>query len=319
MVSKPTRRASLSSPPPLDEAWWAALLAEEHATAPPKQPSAPPRTPKKKEAQPTSVNWEQARLIYERDETVTLKVSGYNRGGLLVNGADIQGFVPLSHLVDLPPEKGQDNLEPLLANYVGRSLVLKVIECDPRRGRVVLSERAGMADAGARHRLFQALRNTQRTWGTVTNITDFGIFVDLGGLEGLIHVSELSWGRVRHPADVVRLGERIEVFVISVDEDRSRVALSLKRLKPNPWETVESRYRVGQIIEVEITGIVSFGAFARLEEGLDGLIHVSQMGKPGESVKPHQILREGQRVQARILHVDAANQRLGLSLHLDKD
>lgn len=318
MVSKPTRRASLSSPPPLDEAWWAALLAEEHTTAPPKQPSAPSRTHKKKEPESTSVNWEQARLIYERDETVTLKVSGYNRGGLLVNGADIQGFVPLSHLVDLPPEKEQGNLEPLLANYVGRSLVLKVIECDPRRGRVVLSERAGMADAGARHRLFQALRNTQRAWGIVTNITDFGVFVDLGGLEGLIHVSELSWGRVRHPADVVRLGERIEVFVISVDEDRSRIALSLKRLKPNPWETVESRYRVGQIIEVEITGIVSFGAFARLEEGLDGLIHVSQMGKPGESVMPHQILREGQRVQARILHVDAVNQRLGLSLHLDE-
>jgi len=316
MVSKTTRRAPLSSPPPFDEAWWAALLAEEHTTEPSKQPSAPSRVPKKKEPQPTSVNWEQARLIYERDETITLKVTGYNRGGLLVNGADIQGFVPLSHLVDLPPEKEQDNLEPLLANYVGRSLVLKVIECDPRRGRVVLSERAGMADPGARHRLFQALRNTQRAWGIVTNITDFGVFVDLGGLEGLIHVSELSWGRVRHPADVVRLGERIEVFVISVDEDRSRVALSLKRLKPNPWETVESRYRVGQIIEVEITGIVSFGAFARLEEGLDGLIHVSQMGKPGESVKPHQILHEGQRVQARILHVDAANQRLGLSLNL---
>ncbi len=318
MVSKLNRRPSLNSPPPIDEAWWAALLAEEQVTPTTKQVPRLPRAQKRKEPQPPSVNWEQARTIYEKDETITLKVTGYNRGGLLVNGADIQGFVPLSHLVDLPPEKETNDLEQLLASYVGRSLVLKVIECDPKRGRVVLSERAGMADPGARNRLFQSLRQTQRTWGTVTNITDFGVFVDLGGLEGLIHVSELSWGRVRHPSDVVRVGERIEVFVIHVDEEHSRIALSLKRLKPNPWETAESRYHVGQIIEVEITGIVSFGAFARLEEGLDGLIHVSQMGKPGESVKPRQILREGQRVRARILHVDASHQRLGLSLHLDE-
>lgn len=318
MVSKSTRREIQNSPPPLDEAWWAALLSEEQETVSPKRSLSPPKRRSKKERQSICVNWEQARGIYERDETVILKVTGYNRGGLLVDGADLQGFVPLSHLVELPAEVKKEELESLLAQYVGRSLVLKVIECDPKRGRVVLSERAGMADPGARNRLFQSLHSAQRVWGTVTNITDFGVFVDLGGVEGLIHVSELSWGRVRHPSEVVRLGERIEVFVISVDEEQGRIALSLKRLRPNPWETAEERYRVGQIIEVEITGVVSFGAFARLEEGLDGLIHASQMGKPGENIKPMQILQEGQRVRARILHIDAAHQRLGLSLRLDE-
>jgi len=141
----------------------------------------------------------------------------------------------------------------------------------------------------------------------------------LGGLEGLIHVSELSWGRVRHPADTVSLGQKIEVFVINVDGDRSRVALSLKRLYPNPWESVEDRYQSGQITQAIITSILPFGAFARLEEGLDGLIHVSEMLPSREAVKPNDLLYEGQSVQVRILQVDADRQRLGLSLYLEEE
>jgi small subunit ribosomal protein S1 len=246
-----------------------------------------------------------------------LRVTGFNRGGLLVEGGDIQGFVPISHLISLPGNKSEAEREHLLNRYVQCFLTLKVIECDPARGRVVLSERAALSEPGRRTRLLDTLNPGDRTWGTVTNITDFGVFVDLGGLEGLIHVSELSWGRVRHPADMLDLGDRIEVYVISIDRERLRVALSLKRLNPNPWETAEEHYEPGQVVEAVITSILPFGAFARLEEGLDGLIHVSEMGEPEENIKPADFFFEGQSVKVRILQVNSARQRLGLSLVLD--
>jgi small subunit ribosomal protein S1 len=162
--------------------------------------------------------------------------------------------------------------------------------------------------------LLENLVPAERINGTVTNITDFGVFVDLGGLEGLIHVSELSWGRVRHPSEVVKVREDVLVYVISIDQDRQRVALSLKRLNPNPWESADLRYHSGQEVEAVITSVMPFGAFARLEEGLDGLIHVSEMSIEDDMTKPADILNEGQRVQVKVLHVDADKQRLGLSL-----
>ena len=153
--------------------------------------------------------------------------------------------------------------------------------------------------------------------GKVTNITDFGVFVDLGGVEGLVHVSEISWGRVQHPSDVVSAGQEVEAYVIQVDQERSRIALSFKQMQPNPWLTVNERYYPGLKTEAVVTSIVSFGAFARLEEGLDGLIHISEMGLEEGEVIPESILEEGQRVQVRIMHVDVAKQRLGLSLQLE--
>ena len=139
--------------------------------------------------------------------------------------------------------------------------------------------------------------------------------MDLGGVEGLVHVSEISWGQVRHPTDAVALNQEVEVYVIRVDNERSRIALSFKRLQPNPWETAHNRYLPGQLVEAVVTSIVPFGAFARLEEGLDGLIHVSEMQNGVDDVLLENALQEGQRVQVRILNVDAAKQRLGLSLH----
>lgn len=316
MVNKATSQEPHRESPPINEAWWAALLAEEEKMWTPNVGDS--ASPEKIKHESRDVNWEHAHTIYEQDKVIDLQVTGYNRGGLLVEGEEFQGFVPLSHLVDMPGEKPDDDREPLLFEYIGRSLLLKVIECDPDRGRVVLSERAALAKPGSRTHLLESLKSGERVWGTVTNITDFGIFVDLGGLEGLIHVSELSWGRVRHPADSLNLGEGVEVFVISVDGERSRVALSLKRLFPNPWDTAGTRYYPGQIKEAVITSILPFGAFARLEEGLDGLIHVSEMDQTSETVKPADVLNEGQKVQVRVLQVDAAKQRLGLSLRLEE-
>jgi small subunit ribosomal protein S1 len=315
MVNKSYSEQLEGGPQPLDESWWAAVLAEDEKTSAPVDEAGAPESGSG--PQQAKVDWQQARKIYDCDETVTLEVVDYNRGGLLVKGDDLQGFVPISHLVKIEcdlSDQPEDDRAEMLSDYVASELKLKVIECDPARGRVVLSERAALFGPGRRMQLLENLVPAERINGTVTNITDFGVFVDLGGLEGLIHVSELSWGRVRHPAEVVKVREDVLVYVISIDQDRQRVALSLKRLNPNPWESADLRYHSGQEVEAVITSVMPFGAFARLEEGLDGLIHVSEMSIEDDMTKPADILNEGQRVQVKVLHVDADKQRLGLSL-----
>jgi small subunit ribosomal protein S1 len=323
MVNKQRYREVEGGPPPLDESWWQAILAEDEAHTMPASArnSAPANQRSRARSQSASseaqnIDWVKASELYDHDQTIELEVCGYNRGGLLVSGENLQGFVPISHLVEVP-EEGME-CEIFLSGYTGRMMALKVIECDPQRGRVVFSERAALAEPGSRNVLLERLRPGDRVTGTVTNITDFGVFVDLGGVEGLIHVSEISWGRVRHPGDVVELGKPVQVYVISVDQGRARVALSIKRLYPNPWETADTRYAPGQVIDATVTSIVQFGAFARLEEGLDGLIHVSEMCPDGETVTPEDVLHEGQCVRVRILHVDGLKQRLGLSLKIEE-
>ena len=319
MVINPNTHESAGREPPLNEAWWTALLSEEEKFGSPNAQDNSLSCDIRKETRLATVNWKQANQIFDDDETVHLKVCGFNRGGLLVQGEDLQGFVPLSHLVDFSTDKPDDDSDRSLADYVGEMMHLKIIECDQERGRVVFSQRAALAAPGRRTELLNSLTSGECLQGTVTNITDFGVFVDLGGIEGLIHVSELSWGRVRHPADVVNLGDVVKVYVINVDGERSRVALSLKRNQTNPWSTAEERYCPGQVTEAVITSILPFGAFARLEEGLDGLIHLSEMGISGKNIKPHELFNEGQKVEVRIIHVDADKQRLGLSLQVDPE
>ena len=164
--------------------------------------------------------------------------------------------------------------------------------------------------------LFNDLKVGKTVEGTVTNITDFGVFIDLGGVEGLIHISELSWGRVTHPSQIVDLGQEVQTKVLEISAERCRVALSLKQLLPNPWEKADTDFAAGQIVPAVVTSIVSYGAFARIHAGVEGLIHASEMNiVEGQSV--HDLLDEGQELQVRILHVDAAHQRMGLSLILD--
>lgn len=313
MVLKPDTQQS-GGAESQNEDWWTALLAEEEKFGTQNHQEGLIFPDLKEETRLTTVNWNRAEQIFNKDETICLNVIGFNRGGLLVQSSDLQGFVPLSHLVDISPDGSVEEREKSLVDYVGEPIHLKIIECDRSRGRVVFSERAAQAAPGRRTELLNSLNAGDRLKGTVTNITDFGVFVDLGGIEGLIHVSELSWGRVRHPADMVDLGDIVTVYVIQVDGERSRVALSLKRLQTNPWTTAEERYFPGQVTEAVITSIQPFGAFARLEEGLDGLIHLSEMGISDKKVRPFDVLDEGQKVQVRIINVDATKQRLGLSL-----
>jgi small subunit ribosomal protein S1 len=307
----------------MDESWWEAVLAEEQhgfksSQLPTKETPTKPNATNGNQNGVVEVNWKIATQLFEQDKASSLQVDGYNRGGLLVSGDGLQGFVPISHLTAMPEDDTEVGQERFLESYSGKQLQLKIIECDQERGRVVFSERAALTEEGKRNQLLNQLKSSQCVEGTVTNITDFGIFVDLGGVEGLIHVSEISWGRVRHPSDVVTYGEKVKVHVISVDPERSRVALSIKRLHPNPWATAHSRYQTGLVAEATVITIVPFGAFARLEEGLDGLIHVSEMSQDEEPVDPKELLSVGQKVQVKILHVDAANQRLGLSLVFDR-
>lgn len=204
-------------PPPLDESWWADVLAEaetieENNDHPSRYPASHRENgPARQAQQAEPINWELAIDLYEADQTIELEVVGFNRGGLLVECDDLQGFVPLSHLIDMPRYRTETEQDEWLAEYVNSTLVLKVIECDQERGRVVFSERAAQSEPGSRNQLLDELQPSDHVFGTVTNITDFGVFVDLGGVEGLIHVSEISWGRVRHPSDVVELGEKVEV------------------------------------------------------------------------------------------------------------
>lgn len=322
---------SYEAMPPMDDSWWSTLLSEEERYTPttstpkPRPPirgATPESALQKVRKRPGSrlsktggkVNWEHAQTLFARDEMVCLRVSGTNRGGLLVAGSDVHGFVPVSHLVEIPADISNDERENLLNAYIGRSLTLKIIECEPERGRLIFSQRAAQVGDGQRNLLLDQLQDGMRARGVVTNITNFGAFVDLGGVEGLIHISELSWGRVQHPEETIRVGDEVETIVLSLNKDNCRVALSLKRLFPNPWETAAERYFPGLVVEATITSVVPFGAFARVEPGLDGLIHASGMRLSKVDGSPADVLYEGQTVKVRVVHVDAKRQRLGLSI-----
>jgi len=303
--------------PEVDESWWDSVLADEERYAALHAKQARSVAPAKSEDVKQDPDWNEVRDLYHQDRIVELQVTGYNRGGVLVEGDGIYGFVPYSHLVEMAAHPEKQNREDELDAYVGRKWRLKVIECAPEDGRIVFSERAALAEPGKRMQLFSSLQTGQHISGTVTNITDFGVFIDLGGVEGLIHISELSWGRVAHPSQVVELGQEIEAQVLEISPERCRVALSLKRLLPNPWEKVDSDFAVGQVVPAVVTSIVSYGAFARLEFGIEGLIHASEMPlEEGETVRD--LVSEGQEIQTRILHVDPVHQRMGLSLNLDR-
>ena len=321
--SNNAKRKYESAMPLIDEGWWESVLAEErqHIQPRPPQGTMKPKPVPVASAEPSpavqtvETNWDMIQEIYSKDRIIGMKVVGHNRGGLLVENEDLAGFIPFSHLIDLAGKEHEADRDECLEAYVGKNLNVKVIECVPEDGRVVFSERAALAEPGKRAELFHDLQTGSHVKGTVTNITDFGVFVDLGGVEGLIHISELSWGRVSHPNQIVKLGEEIDVQVLDVSAERCRVALSLKRMTSNPWARALIDFPVGSIHNAVITSVMSYGAFARIEAGVEGLIHASEMVlEPNQT--PREILSQGQELKARILHVDPSHQRMGLSLLL---
>jgi small subunit ribosomal protein S1 len=257
--------------------------------------------------------WEEARRAFEDGKVLTGVVTGWNRGGLLVRWNDLQGFVPASQLKEVPIFGQEDNREDVLARWIGEDLSLKVIELDRSRNRLVFSERATLWGPRDGDRVLDDLGPGQVCSGHVSNICDFGVFVDLGGVDGLVHLSELSWGRVSHPRDLLAIGQQVSVYVISMDKGNRRIALSLKRLKPDPWTVVESTYRPNQVLDAVITNVVAFGAFAQIEEGLEGLIHISEICD-AKITHPAEMVSPGDQVRVRILRIDSAGHRLGLSM-----
>jgi len=297
----------------LSEGWWSAILAEDECNS---GSFVVDQLVKKKpgsEAQKDEIEWDYVYGILSNESVVTCTVVGYNRGGLLVCHEKFQGFVPISHLDDLPGKESEEAREERLNQYIDCRLRLKVIECDSKRGRIVLSERAAQTEPGQRQKLLETLEIGNIVSGKVTNITEFGVFVDLGGVEGLIHISELSWGRVLHPGDCVKLYEEIDVLILQINREKCRVSLSLKRLQPNPWKLVYEQFPSGTVLHGTITQIVKYGAFTRLEGGVEGLIHISEMGIEHIS-SPWEVLEEGQQVDVEVVLVDPERQRMSLRL-----
>jgi small subunit ribosomal protein S1 len=314
MVHEDQSHNHSGDPPQLGDSWWKAALSEGEEGIQGVETAQSSQVPSEDQNHsPVAVfqpenDWIYIDKLYNQDEIISLKVVGSNQGGLLVQGDKINGFVPSSHLLAGHKKK----------EYLQQIVTLKVIEYDRDRCRVVLSERAAQAESGTRLKLLDNLEEGTCIQGIVTTLTDFGAFVDLGGMEGLIHISELSWGRVDHPSNVVAVGDELEVYVLNVDRKENKVALSLKKTCPNPWETITERYHQGQIVEAVVKNIVSYGAFVRLEEGVDGLIHISELGGNGDDVSPWDVLEENQKVSVEIIHLDPAEQRLGLSLEAGK-
>jgi small subunit ribosomal protein S1 len=256
-------------------------------------------------------DWETARDLLKSEDVVTVVVTGHNRGGILVRWNRLEGFIPSSHLVSM--NLSGDRREQM-AEMEGQELVVKVIEVDQDRRRLIFSEREAQKEwrAQQKARLLAELSEGDVVKGTVTGLRDFGAFVNLGGADGLIHVSELAWHRVDHPRDVLRVGDEIDVYVLNLDRDSNRIALSRKRLLRDPWEDASERYHEGQLVEGTVTNVVDFGAFVALDNGLEGLLHLSEMGD-GSLKEPHSYVQKGDRLNLRISHLEPEKRRVGFT------
>ncbi len=272
-------------------------------------------------------DWRRAEELLRTQEIFEGTVSGYNRGGVIVKLGKVRGFVPGSQLVGThrtaqAQQQGEgEEGEQWWASLVGQKLQLKVIELDRRRNRLILSERQAVREwrKKQKQRLLESLKKGDRVRGRVSSLANFGAFVDLGGADGLIHLSELSWGRVNHPSEVLEVGQEVEVEVINVDQERKRIGLSLRRLQPEPWSVVHEKYAVGQLVEGTITKLTDFGAFARIDNEIEGLIHISELSDERIG-HPREVVKEGETYTLRIIRIEPQRRRIGLSLkRVDED
>ncbi|HMP39266.1 MAG TPA: S1 RNA-binding domain-containing protein [Roseiflexaceae bacterium] len=260
-------------------------------------------------------DWEEAARLSAEGGIVQGQVIGYNKGGLLVQFNRIRGFVPASQVAQLHGRTAAEERQQALQRMVGQTIPLKVIEVDRERNRLVLSERSATQEwrKAQKQRLLTELQPGDVLSGRVNQLTNFGAFIDLGGADGLAHISELSWQRVNHPREVLTPGQEVKVMVVEIDPGRERIGLSLRRLQPNPWETIDQRYALGQLVSGPVTNVAPFGAFVQIEEAVEGLIHASELDSDPQT-QPRDLLQPGQTVTARIISLDKQRQRMGLSL-----
>lgn len=256
-------------------------------------------------------DWEKARQLQQKDDATDITVTGFNKGGVLVRWNRLEGFIPGSHLTstDITLDRRDG-----MAALVGEKLHVKVIEVDQDRRRLIFSEREAQREQRLKEktRLLDELNEADVVPGRVTGLRDFGAFVNIGGADGLIHVSELAWHRVDHPRDILGVGDEIDVYILSLDKKTRRIALSRKRLLSDPWDDAQQRYHEGQQVEGIVTNVVDFGAFVALDDGLEGLLHLSEMGD-GSLKEPHSYVQKGDRLSLRISHLEPEKRRVGFT------
>ncbi len=260
-------------------------------------------------------DWKRAEELMAQDQIWEGIVTEANRGGLIVLFGNLRGFVPASHVLDLPRGLNEDERKMRMQRLVGQKIPLKIIEVNRKRRRLVFSQRdAQRGNREARKELLlEQLKEGDVRKGVVSGLRDFGAFVDLGGADGLIHISELAWHRVNHPKEVLKVGDEIDVYILRLDAEGKRIGLSLKRLQENPWAMVEELYHVGQLVEGIVSRVTQFGAFVSLEPGIEALLHTSQIAEPAPE-DASLVVHEGQRLLMRVISIEADKQRLGLSL-----
>lgn len=296
-----------NSGPVLDDSWWNSLLNTANKYQGIEKVDTNPRP----EKEDMDIDWELMEKYFHDDEVFSVQVTGYNKGGLLVHGENIKGFIPNSHLKEVSQIQSAAERFQCLKQYMGREMQVKVIECDQKLRKLIFSERAAENAPGRRLDVFDDISIGSVVEGEVTNITKFGVFLDLGGIEGLIHVSEISWGKVNHPAEVVSIGEKVKASVISIDKDKMRIALSIKQLLPNPWIDFNDHYMVGDVITVTIKRIVGYGLFADVEDGIEGLVHISDIQSKDNNISIDD-LKVGEKIVITIKAIDVDKRRLSM-------
>jgi small subunit ribosomal protein S1 len=270
--------------------------------------------------------WRAMQERFDAGEIVEARVIDHNKGGLIVD-LGVRGFVPISQIVDFPrrprdeqPRDAAQEIAEKLQPFVGRTLRLKILEVNRKANRLILSEKVALYEERREKRdeLFSSLETGQRVKGVVRSIAPFGVFVDLGGIDGLVHKSELSWNKVNNPETAHQIGDEVEAEVIDINHERGRISLSIRRLQPDPWQESVAKYKIGDVIDGTVTKLVNFGAFVRVEEGLEGLIHISELSHQ-RVAHPGDVVQEGQQVKLRIISLDSERHRLGLSLKQAED
>lgn len=259
-------------------------------------------------------DWLKAERMRDSGELYEGEVAGYNRGGLVVKFGRIRGFVPASQIAGIPRRLREEERRRRLEAMIGQPIGLKVVEVDRSHNRLIFSQRRALRawQEKKRQEVIAGLSAGEVRRGRVTDITSFGAFVDLGGADGLIHVSELCWKRVEDPHEVLKVGQEVEVYVLGVDAERKRIALSCKKLQPDPWTLVDQHYRVGQLVEGRVTRVLEFGAFVELDLGVEGLLHATEMiGAPG--TPPSALVQPGETVLVKILRIESDRKRIALS------
>jgi small subunit ribosomal protein S1 len=263
-------------------------------------------------------DWRDAETLLASQEVYSGAVAGFNKGGLIVKLGNVRGFVPASQLGPSRRRRSEgDTPEQKWARMVGEPMQVKVIEVDRGRNRLILSERAAAKESreAQKDRLLTEIKAGEVRKGHVISLAEFGAFVDIGGADGLVHLSELSWKHITHPNEVLHVGQEVEVIVLNVDHDRKRIGLSLKRREDDPWTLIQRKYQIGQLITGTITKLAKFGAFARVdgEDEIEGLIHVSELSD-GHIEHPREVVSEGQTLTLRVIKIEPDKRRMGLSL-----